>query len=209
MGIFLVSLGLSHMFYLQLNLMRAMGSDGMLQKLGVMCIEMLQSSLLILIVPIRVNDRLKGQKPSRLVPLFIHFAWPLTIEGVRVLGQVMLWSLLFLIPGIVRFLRFILVPFVVLLDSKYQKEEVDALQQSSDLVKGHKLGLFVLVLFTFAFDFGFEIVTHFYGISEFPVWVVGFSLGRYLLNIFFYCLVFEVYRSLNQKLKASRLEAHQ
>ena len=69
------------------------------------------------------------------------------IEVVRAWGQTLSWSLLFLIPGFFKYLQFILVPFVVATDNKYQTGEVDALQKSKELFKKHWLGLLMAVFF--------------------------------------------------------------
>ena len=67
-------------------------------------------------------------------------------EEMRVMGKSLLWGLLLLIPGLIRFFQCLFVPFVVLLDPQYQKGEVDALQASWVRVKrvwARLLGLFV------------------------------------------------------------------
>lgn len=51
-------------------------------------------------------------------------------EEMRVLGKSLLWGLLFVIPGIVRFFQCSFASYVVLLDPAYQRGEVDALQRS-------------------------------------------------------------------------------
>lgn len=56
-------------------------------------------------------------------------------EEMRVLGKSLLWGLLFIIPGIVRFFQCSFVSYVVLLDNSYQRGEVDALQRSWVFVK--------------------------------------------------------------------------
>lgn len=68
-------------------------------------------------------------------------------EEIRVLGKSIVWSLLLIIPGLIRFFLSAFVPYVVMLDQKYQLGQVDALNTSSQFVKkvwGRLLGLFVV-----------------------------------------------------------------
>lgn len=85
----------------------------------------------------------------------------LIIEQMRVMGSVLLWSLLFILPGLLRFMQLIFVPFVVLLDNNYRVGERDALLTSKALfmkapfkTAGTMLFLFVLwpLLSTLFFD---------------------------------------------------------
>ena len=68
------------------------------------------------------------------------------IETVRAWGKILSWSLLLLIPGFVKYLQFLLVPFVVALDSKYQNGEKDALKASQEMFKKHWLALLLIVV---------------------------------------------------------------
>jgi len=56
-------------------------------------------------------------------------------EEMRSLGQSLLWGLLLILPGLLRFFQLIFVPYIVLLDPEYQAGTVDALQRSRVQVK--------------------------------------------------------------------------
>lgn len=58
-----------------------------------------------------------------------HLAW-LFKEQLRAAGKMILWGLLFLLPGLWKFFEFMMIPFVVCLDPNYQRGEVDALTHS-------------------------------------------------------------------------------
>ena len=64
------------------------------------------------------------------------------IELMRAWGKSMMWSFLFIIPGVVRFVQYLFVPFVVCLDPLYQLGERDALAQSRKLSRGRMGRLF-------------------------------------------------------------------
>lgn len=68
------------------------------------------------------------------------------IEQMRSWGKAMLWSFLLIIPGIVKFVQYLFVPFVVVFDPSYQKGEVDALKRSQQLARGSFIRLFLLFL---------------------------------------------------------------
>lgn len=69
-------------------------------------------------------------------------------EEMRVLGKSLLWGLLFVLPGLIRFFQCAFVSYVVLLDDRYQRGEVDALQRSWVFVKKVWLKL-AFLLFVF------------------------------------------------------------
>lgn len=58
-----------------------------------------------------------------------HFQ-QLIIEQLRVMGSILLWFLLFIIPGLWRFVQLVYVPFVVLFDHEYKSGHRDALETS-------------------------------------------------------------------------------
>lgn len=70
------------------------------------------------------------------------------IESFRSWGKIILWSLLFILPGIWKFIEYSLVPFIVTSMPEYDEGKVDALEASAKLVKKHWLKVTcILVLF--------------------------------------------------------------
>lgn len=59
------------------------------------------------------------------------------IEVVRSWGKTLTWSFALLIPGFIKYLQFLFVPFVVTLLPAYEKGEVDALRASAVFFKKH------------------------------------------------------------------------
>jgi hypothetical protein len=57
------------------------------------------------------------------------------IETLRAWGQSFLWGFVFIIPGLIYFTYYIIVPFVVMFSKKYAAGEVDALVYSKKLSK--------------------------------------------------------------------------
>lgn len=72
----------------------------------------------------------------------IHDFWAkylnqMYIETMRSWGKTLLWSLLFIVPGIWKYLEYSLVPYVVTSSKKYDAGQVDALQASARIVRRH------------------------------------------------------------------------
>ena len=71
---------------------------------------------------------------------YFRFIW----MNIRVTLFTLLWSLLFIIPGIIAALRYSLTPFVMLDDPQINAK--DAMKQSAFLIKGYKLKFFLYTL---------------------------------------------------------------
>lgn len=73
------------------------------------------------------------------------------IETLRSWGKSFLWSLLFILPGIAKFILYTLTPYVVLFSKKYKEGAVDALQYSSLICKNNlsKVNWWLTVFYVF------------------------------------------------------------
>lgn len=65
-----------------------------------------------------------------------HFSQTL-IEQVRAMGKILSWSLLLIIPGFIRFMDLLFVPFIVTMDSNYQSGRLDALKHSTRIFRSN------------------------------------------------------------------------
>lgn len=68
----------------------------------------------------------------------------LFIEIMRAWGKIMAWGLLFILPGIYKYVIYSLVPFVVLTSNEYESGRVDALKESARIFKKRWL-LFIFI----------------------------------------------------------------
>lgn len=59
------------------------------------------------------------------------------IETLRTWGKTLMWSLLFILPGIWKYLEYSLVPFVVTSSTRYDDGKIDALQASAYVFRRH------------------------------------------------------------------------
>lgn len=83
-----------------------------------------------------------------LADFFKKYLNQLYIETLRSWGKSLLWSLLFILPGIWKYLQYSFVSIVVTSSQKYDDGHEDALQRSSEIVRRHwgKV-LFILIFF--------------------------------------------------------------
>ena len=68
------------------------------------------------------------------------------IESLRAFFKAILWGFLFIIPGLVKMIRYQFIIYYVASSAKYSAGEIDALQGSERLTRGHFWSLTLLVL---------------------------------------------------------------
>jgi hypothetical protein len=126
---------------------------------------------------------------------------PNLIEEMRAWGNAMLWSFLFLIPGLIRFLRYLLLPFVVSFDPQYKSGHRDALRRARELSRGHLLQLFVLFcFFALIVPIGMSALDEWKLVWNTPLPALGICLIEMLINICFILCLWKVYqRSLSHE----------
>ncbi|HEX7673974.1 MAG TPA: hypothetical protein VF412_07380 [Bdellovibrio sp.] len=76
-----------------------------------------------------------------------HYINQIFIETLRAWGKTLMWSLLFIVPGIWKYLELILVPFVVTSSDRYNAGEVDALKASSYVFRQHWFKILGIIIF--------------------------------------------------------------
>ena len=169
-----------------------------------LCTAVVVSFVLILLLPVRMDDLIKGRKPLRSwVKVANQQGWPLFVEGLRMTAYVILWSLLLILPGIYKQIRYLFVPFVVLLDPQYQQGKVDALERSSLLTVGVFWWLVLLFAMSFGLELGFEMLGQLHPALTHPtarVLTGGLSM---LASIYFYIWFFFIYEARSKQLQSS------
>ena len=117
------------------------------------------------------------------------------IEQMRSWGKAMNWSLLFIIPGLIQFFRFVFVPFVVCFDPEYQTGTVDALEKSKTLARGKLLpiiGLFLL--FAVIFPILLVAVDDYKLVWKTPLPALFICFVEMLLNFCFIWILWRIYQ---------------
>lgn len=85
-----------------------------------------------------LKDSLKAKDPQISAGAFVADKIELSlIETLRAWGTAFLWCFVFILPGIWKFIAFILTPYVVMFSKKYQEGKVDALEYSSKICKAY------------------------------------------------------------------------
>ena len=165
-------------------------------------VSMIFSFFLAIVVTFSVHAVIKKTE----IPWWQSFkvnAWPLTVESMRALGKVLLWSFL-IIPGFIWYVRYFLVALVVLLEPEFKKGKVDALKLSEFLTLGHAWKVFGFIVFatglsTLRFQDIFNIGTN--PIAVVLLYIVWAALQLYtsLMCYFLYQYLYELKRESIQK----------
>ncbi|NJL23902.1 MAG: hypothetical protein HC902_01075 [Calothrix sp. SM1_5_4] len=116
-------------------------------------------------------------------------------EYLRAMASVLLWGLLLILPGVVRFCRLIFVPYITLFSRSYREGKVDALEFSSAMSRGRLLKIFLIVLGTTLLQLSLELLPQeVVALPLFP-FRVAFQLLSFGLSIWmysFFYLLFEL-----------------
>lgn len=93
------------------------------------------------------------KKPNQDLGVFLKDNFEMTtLESFRAWGKTFLWSFVFLIPGVIKYINYLMTPFVVMFSERYKKGEVDALEYSSQISRNFWwslklwLGLFYVII---------------------------------------------------------------
>jgi hypothetical protein len=129
----------------------------------------------------------------------IHFN-PLMAESLRSLASILLWSLFFLIPGFIAYVRLSLVGFIVVLDPTF-KTNPDALKRSRELTRHCWIRLAgIIMLLTLAEAF-FELTPNLLHVGDiFSSFV--FECANFLCSLFGFCLLYVIFENLRHELDA-------
>jgi hypothetical protein len=116
-------------------------------------------------------------------------------EYLRLLAQVLMWGILLLVPGFVRYCQLAFVPYIALFSKSYRVGEVDALRLSEKLVKGRLMPIVGIMLGTMvlqgAMEFAPQMLADLH-ILPFRVMFLGLSL---LISIWTYSVIFILFES--------------
>lgn len=133
--------------------------------------------------------------PDRTTLGFIRaHASDLVREQLRAFGSIMMWSLLLILPGLVRLFELAFLPWVVCFDSEYQAGRRDALKESRRVfyrVWPRLLGL--LLLFWVVVPLLFTGLDEFRSYFDSPATAVGLTVVDVLLFILFQWLLLKLW----------------
>lgn len=120
--------------------------------------------------------------------------YSLAAESLRVLGIVLLYSLLLIIPGFIQYVRLSFVPYLVFYSKEYRLGNINALERSKQLTKPILIPLLGLTVLIGALMIVLEMLPQIYTelhnpplrftfeLMAFAVGIYGFSLSRILFH---------------------------
>jgi hypothetical protein len=119
---------------------------------------------------------------------------PLTAESLRALTRILLWTLVFIVPGIVMFFRLTFVPYIVFVDPTY-KSRPDAVARSLELTKPCWIRLTLLIVLINLFDGLFELAPNLLKIDDLFSRAF-FDLAGFLFSLFEFILLYIIFENL-------------
>lgn len=111
-------------------------------------------------------------------------------EYLRMMAQVLLWGLLLIIPGFIRYCRLVFVPYITLFSRSYVSGEVDALELSDKLTSKLLGTIITFMIVTSLIQITIEFTPHLVDFLQvLPIRILFFALG-YALSTFCYSYIF-------------------
>lgn len=139
---------LSELLFIGVGMLAPVGTEGKIQWVPLIFtwIFTLLISAVVSVGTSHYFTKLASNRPAQIADLFAYFRYFGKVVWVRivVLCYVMLWSLLFLIPGIIAAYRYAMVPYLIAEFPDLTVEE--AMEESTRLMNGRKMELFWLHL---------------------------------------------------------------
>jgi hypothetical protein len=86
-------------------------------------------------------------KKTSLSEFYSKYLNQVYIETLRSWGKTLLWSLLFILPGVWKYIEYSLVPFVVTGSNDYETGKIDALKKSKQIVRKRVFAILGVLIF--------------------------------------------------------------
>ncbi|OFZ18129.1 MAG: hypothetical protein A2Z20_06185 [Bdellovibrionales bacterium RBG_16_40_8] len=185
---------LHHYYTYMSQLTQHMQSFNIMTSIGQLLTSLLEFVVLAMLIPQRVMEIEDNREPGSFWAFAKKHVLPLTIEGLRVVAVTALWSLLLIIPGIFKYLRYSFVQYVVVADPEYQKGERDALSYSNMLVKGITIELLIIILLLFGIEMLRSSFRLTYPITDVPLEAFFSSIAFFFITIYSNILLFRLYQ---------------
>jgi len=192
--LFLGCEAMQHYFALLIRLAQDTQSQNLPAILGQMVVSLTEFVALTMLIPLRVME-FDNKAPAGSFWAFTqkHLA-ALTLESLRSLAITLLWTLLFIIPGIFKYIRYLFVPYVVVADPVYQEGQRDALEYSDQLAKGIGLPLFVLLVILFGLEALHGSLIESFPLMENPIPALASGFVLFLVSLYANVLLFRIYQ---------------
>jgi uncharacterized membrane protein len=157
--------------------------------------SLLEFVFLTMFVPLRVMEIEAGtSSPDSFSSFTKKHLGALTLEGLRSLAVILLWSLLLILPGVFKYLRLLFVPYVVVADPEYMAGRRDALEYSNALVKGKTLQIFFLLVLFLGIEVVRESARENFPLMQQPLFAIGLGAFFFAVSLFTNILLFRIYQ---------------
>lgn len=127
---------------------------------------------------------------------FKKYMAPLTAESLRAITRILLWCLVFLVPGMIMYCRLNFVPFVVFADPSYATRP-DAVARTLELTRSCWFKITLIIFGLGCFDAIFEFAPHILNIEDFG-FRLFFELCGFLFSLFSFVLLYMIFQNLMQ-----------
>ncbi len=163
--------------------------------LGDLVASLLEFIVLTMLIPQRVMELDRNDPPQSFIGFAKKYIKPLTAESLRALAMTILWTLVFIVPGIFKYVRYFLVGYVVVADPEYEAGNVDALKESNRLVKGITIELFIFVVILIFLDSWQSTLREHDPFTTAPVVAALATVVFFFLNYYANVFLFMLYQS--------------
>lgn len=194
--IIFLPLGLLNQFFMNL----AGNADDMTRiyaSLFSMTISLIAYFLMVLMVPYLYHN--PDSEKRNMGEHIRNQTSPLTIESLRALGQIAVGLLLFIIPGIIRMIKYAFIPFIVQFHPQYLKGSADALKLSRELCKGVLFKITIILVLLQVFVILTEYAVMKWNIYQAPVqWFVAFA-AQFSIEVLTVVIMYKTYQHLTAR----------
>lgn len=168
--------------------------------LGDICVSLIEFVVLIMLIPQRVIELDHHRPAGSFWEFTFKHTKDVSVESIRSLAVSLLWFFLLIVPGVVKYVRYFFVPYVVVADPDYQKGQIDALEESERLVKGISWPLFIVIVILTVVEFQQQSLREKHLFISAPFWSMIENVGFFAVNYYTNVWLFVLYQQRVKKL---------
>lgn len=187
---FLLIFFLETFFNQMARLLQSSEQGPLAAQLGLLATDLLESFMTVFIISHFIYCTFRRQVSFG--EFFFKTVSPLVSETLRAYAQILLFSLLLIVPGVYKYFRLILVPYVVLFDPKYDYQQEDSLAISYAITQPFWLRLALLLIVIGAVQFGLELAPNWLALDSTTVKMI-FSLIDFVISAYSFLLVYLIF----------------
>ncbi|MEQ1665119.1 MAG: hypothetical protein ABL927_07055 [Bdellovibrionales bacterium] len=163
--------------------------------IGQLLISLIEFIILAMLIPQRLMELDAHEPPQSFLAFSKKHIGSLTSEGIRSFAVSLLWLIVFIIPGILKYIRFFFVPYVVVADPQYQTGNRDALEYSNQLVKGKTLSVLLIIVALTALDTVRSMAREHFEFTASPLPALVIAIFFFFVTIYSNILLFRYYQN--------------